>query len=724
MPLAAGTRVGAYEVVSAIGAGGMGEVYRARDHRLGRDVALKILPQAFAQNPDRLARFEREAKTLAALNHPNIAAIYGIEESAGLRALVMELVPGRTLDDVIRTAFDARRSKFDVNEPMSIARSIAEALEAAHDAGVIHRDLKPANIKVRDDGVVKVLDFGLAKSADAFGSSQPEAATLTSPAMTEAGVILGTAAYMSPEQARGKPVDKRADVWAFGVVLYELLSGKRLFDGETISDVVAAVLTRPIDLAALPADTPPRVRELVARCLERDPKRRLRDIGEARIVLESPEGAPSSRPIDSSMPGSVPAAHSATDRPGEQPARSTLFSWPAVVIVGLIVFGYLGWAQLNRTPAASSSGARAADGTSPASGAVHLALKCPARHWPMRGCRQTVGRSHWRDAPASCQRASGSNGSIDLRPSRSRSQASPATRRGRLTDASWRSSPHAVWLPFVSTTESCGRSRPKPSISQAGDQPARFSASVTTACGFSMRQPGKSPTRATCSRSIPSSCRTGAGSCSPDGKDVGQPRRRVPCHRSTRQRFAERYWMVDRSSRTRAGTSSSCVTAPSSRSRSTPIAGNSAARRKRSSMACSTLFRTALPTFDAAADTIVYATHDPDDAPVWVDRKGIEASTMGSPGLYNMVKISPDGRRAMIYQLDRRLGTGDLWLRDLTRQTLTRLTNDEFSERRVVWSPDGRSIVYSSDREGPPDVYVLEVDRGRIRAARLSQPDG
>ncbi len=251
MPLSVGTRVGAYEVVSALGAGGMGEVYRARDHRLGRDVALKILPQAFAQDPDRLARFEREAKTLAALNHPNIAAIYGIEESAGLRALVMELVPGRTLDDVIRTAFDARRSKIDVNEPMSIARSIAEALEAAHDAGVIHRDLKPANVKVRDDGVVKVLDFGLAKSADAFGSGQAETATVTSPAMTEAGLILGTAAYMSPEQARGKPVDKRADVWAFGVVLYELLSGKRLFDGETISDVVAAVLTRPIDLAAL-----------------------------------------------------------------------------------------------------------------------------------------------------------------------------------------------------------------------------------------------------------------------------------------------------------------------------------------------------------------------------------------------------------------------------------------------------------------------------------------
>ena len=330
----------------------MGEVYRARDHRLGRDVALKILPQAFAQDADRLARFEREARTLAALNHPNIAAIYGIEEAEGLRALVMELVPGRPLDQV---AFGA--APVPMAEAIAIARSIAEGLEAAHDAGIIHRDLKPANVKVRDDGVVKVLDFGLAKSAEdsAFGSPSAEMATLTSPAVTQAGLILGTAAYMSPEQARGKPVDKRADVWAFGVVLYELLTGRRLFSGETVSDVVAAVLTRPIDLAALPADLPPRVRELVARCLERDPKRRLRDLGEARIVLESPDAATSqlSRAPDASVP-----ALSAT-RQAEEPNRSNwaVPAWALVTVACIILAGYLGAKQLNRAPATTTTSA-------------------------------------------------------------------------------------------------------------------------------------------------------------------------------------------------------------------------------------------------------------------------------------------------------------------------------------------------------------------------------
>ena len=198
MPLTPGARVGPYEVVAKLGEGGMGEVYRARDQKLGRDVALKILPEVFAHDPDRLARFEREARTLASLNHPNIAAIYGVEE----RALVMELVPGRALDEIIGSKFD-QGSKFDAGEAIRIARSIAEALEAAHDAGIVHRDLKPANVKVRDDGMVKVLDFGLAKSSDAFGSNQAELATLTSPAVTQAGLILGTAAYMAPEQARG-----------------------------------------------------------------------------------------------------------------------------------------------------------------------------------------------------------------------------------------------------------------------------------------------------------------------------------------------------------------------------------------------------------------------------------------------------------------------------------------------------------------------------------------
>ena len=227
---------GIYAVTAKLGEGGMGEVWRATDTQLDRDVALKVLPEAFTSDPDRLARFEREAKVLASLNHPGIAAIYGIEEDEGTRALVLELVEGPTLADRIS------KGPIPVDEALPIAKQIAEALEAAHEAGVIHRDLKPANIKVREDGTVKVLDFGLAKALDPSPTSDPsESPTLTA-AATQMGVIMGTAAYMSPEQARGKPADRRADIWAFGVVLYEMLTAKRLFDGPTVSDSLASVL--------------------------------------------------------------------------------------------------------------------------------------------------------------------------------------------------------------------------------------------------------------------------------------------------------------------------------------------------------------------------------------------------------------------------------------------------------------------------------------------------
>jgi len=282
MSLAAGTRLGPYEVLSALGAGGMGEVYRARDTKLDRAVAIKILPEAFAADTARIARFEREAKTLASLNHLNIAHIHGLEESNGVRAIVMELVEGEDL------AQRLARGAIPVAEALLIARQVADALEAAHEQGIIHRDLKPANIKVRRDGTVKVLDFGLAKAMEPTGVASPnisQSPTVATPAMTEAGMILGTAAYMSPEQARGAPVDKRSDIWAFGCVLFEMLAGRRAFAGATTAETLAAVLHHEPLWAALPSDTPADARIVVSRCLEKDRKQRFRDIGDVRLAL-------------------------------------------------------------------------------------------------------------------------------------------------------------------------------------------------------------------------------------------------------------------------------------------------------------------------------------------------------------------------------------------------------------------------------------------------------
>jgi eukaryotic-like serine/threonine-protein kinase len=283
MTVQPGTRLGPYEVVSSLGAGGMGEVFRARDTKLGRDVALKTLPIAFVHDADRLARFRREATVLASLNHPNIAAIYGFEESTSGPALVLELVEGPTLADQLVAG------PLPIAQALAIARQIADALEGAHDQGVIHRDLKPANVKVRPDGTVKVLDFGLAKAMESGSSVNADlmtSPTITSPAMTGMGVILGTAAYMSPEQAVGRPIDKRADIWSFGVVLWEMLTGQRLFEGgETVSHVLADVLRADIPHAKLPSTTPAPIRELLRRCLQRDVRTRLRDIGEARVVI-------------------------------------------------------------------------------------------------------------------------------------------------------------------------------------------------------------------------------------------------------------------------------------------------------------------------------------------------------------------------------------------------------------------------------------------------------
>jgi len=317
MALEPGSQLGSYQVVAAIGRGGMGEVYRALDARLGREVAIKILPDEFARDPDRLARFQREARVLGSLNHPNIAHVYGLEEAAGTFLLVMELVEGPTLFE--RLAEGA----LPTDEAVAIAGQIADALESAHAQGIIHRDLKPSNVKVRDDGTVKVLDFGLAKALGP-GIPSPDLAdlpTITSPAMTRHGAILGTAAYMSPEQTRGKPLDRRTDIWAFGCVLFEMLGGRRAFDGATVPDVVVAVLSKQPDWNVL-SSSPPHLVRLVRNCLEKDPKRRLRDIGDARLDME-PAGI--------------------TEVPPVAPRRQVIGWWPMTVIGGLAAASLVVW---------------------------------------------------------------------------------------------------------------------------------------------------------------------------------------------------------------------------------------------------------------------------------------------------------------------------------------------------------------------------------------------
>jgi serine/threonine-protein kinase len=345
--LAPGTTLGVYKVTASLGAGGMGEVYRARDTKLDREVALKILPEIFAADPDRLARFEREAKTLAALNHPHIAQIYGVEESTDVRALVMELVDGQTVAE--RIAEEA----VPVDEALTVARQIAAALEAAHEQGIIHRDLKPANIKIRPDGTVKVLDFGLAKLAalnetpgtteESPGHGLTMSPTMTNAVMTGAGLILGTAAYMSPEQARGRTADKRSDIWAFGVVLFEMLSGRRLFDGEDVSETLAFVLTKSPDWALLPAALPQSVSALLRRCLERDRRRRVADISTASFVLDAALSATATDAEPDARPGGHRHVQSQIDA-AVTAARRDVIRWRLLPVAAalLVAAGLVG----------------------------------------------------------------------------------------------------------------------------------------------------------------------------------------------------------------------------------------------------------------------------------------------------------------------------------------------------------------------------------------------
>ena len=369
MVLPSSSRLGPYEILSLLGAGGMGEVYRARDTKLGREVALKVLPETLAENASRMARFQREAQVLASLNHPNIASIYGLEDSGAVRALVMELVEGPTLADRMAVTPPSRRpadagrmptlqAAIALDESLHIARQIGEALEAAHEKNITHRDLKPANVKVTPEGTVKVLDFGLAKAADDTTVAGDPSSSPTLTAATQAGMIVGTAAYMAPEQARGQAADKRADIWSFGAVLFEMLSGQRAFPGETTSDVLASVLKADPDWKALPTSTPPSIVRLLHRCLTKDRKQRLQAIGEARIV------------IDETLAGDVAAGFS----PAPPDLKLAATAWrrvlPWLVAAGLALGAAIAawWAAVRLNPPSPNWSAQMLGGPSVAMG--------------------------------------------------------------------------------------------------------------------------------------------------------------------------------------------------------------------------------------------------------------------------------------------------------------------------------------------------------------------
>ena len=325
MPLRSGDRVGVFEISAALGAGGMGEVYRARDTRLGRDVALKALPRSVSQDPERLARFEREAQLLARLNHPGIGAIYGVEDSPNGPLLVLELVPGETLEDVLR------KGRLPVAQAMSIGRQIADAVAFAHVSGVVHRDLKPANIKCTPHGAIKVLDFGVAKAlAPESAPRTAEAPTIEVAGATIDGDMLGTPAYMSPEQARAKDVDRRSDIWSFGCILYEMLTGQRLFQRQTVTDTLVAILGEDPDWTALPASTPPAIRALLRRCLQRDRDRRLHDMADVRIELDEAIASPIA--ADTGAASHVTSGFSRTDTSMTKTVRALELALAAILL--------------------------------------------------------------------------------------------------------------------------------------------------------------------------------------------------------------------------------------------------------------------------------------------------------------------------------------------------------------------------------------------------------
>ena len=700
-------KIGGYRILSPLGAGGMGEVWRAQDEKLGREVALKVLPAAFAGDQARMARFEREAKVLASLNHPNIAHLYGLEsvtsdadsDAGAMTFLAMELVEGEDLSERIS------RGPIPVDEAAPIARQIGEALEAAHEQGVVHRDLKPANIKLKADGTVKVLDFGLAK---AWETENTETSLSLSPTMTQhataAGLILGTAAYMSPEQAAGTAADRRADIWSFGVVLWEMLTGHKLFDGETISHVLASVLKDEVDLDELPESIPPRLREVISRCLERNPRQRLQAIGDARIVLEEFERHPEAftappepvgaQSVDSTRPKAVlpwiiaaaatalfilsawyalrpPADERAVLRAEISPPEDTVF-WLQAIAPGA--------AQIS--PDGSKIVFVAADSEGKRLLWIRRIRDSVARQLP-----GTDGAAYPFWAPDSRQvgffAAGGKLRKIDT------SGGPPVTicvaRNGK--GGAWNENDEILFAPT--------HDAPIHLVSAGGGEPVPMTemSPGITSHRLPTWLPGGRFLYLARSAGGPEGDRVMVGSIEGTGPD-----RELMAAASNTAVVEDQLLFM------REGT---LMAQPFDRE--TPELVGDARPLAEDVLYIGGARYGAFSVSDNGL--LIYNTGESKTRSeiVWVDRDGVVLSNLGEGHLLFDIAVSPDGRYAAVTELESAVGTADIWVCDLERKLRTRFTFDPTNDWYPAWSPDGRRIAFASARNGSDGIWVKEV---------------
>ncbi|HZM94442.1 MAG TPA: protein kinase [Vicinamibacterales bacterium] len=708
MPLAPGTRLGPYELSTRIGAGGMGEVYRAADTKLKRDVAVKVLPAGVATDLDRLERLQREARILASLNHPNIAHVYGIEDSAGLTALVMELVEGPTLADRIA------QEPMSVAEALLISKQIAAALEAAHEQGIIHRDLKPANVKVRLDGTVKVLDFGLAKTMESSrvaSGERSESPTITTPAFTAAGLILGTAAYMPPEQARGKPLDRRADVWAFGCVLYEMLAGRRAFPGETISDTFAAILATQPDWNALPAATPPRLRWLMRRCVEKDLNRRLHDIADARIELDEMLVEPTEPGADRSLDRSPPAA------------RSTLRERIAWIVAGVCLIAFVAVLVSRRT------------GLSNGPSSANVATYRSSILLPEHVSFSTLPAGRFALSPNGRRVAfAGADGNGESQlwvRSLDSTVAQPLAGTDGAAFPFW--SPDSRYIAFISLGKLKKIDATGGPVTTLCDAAPNATGAWNTEDVILFTPPGGSPLyRVSALGGTPTPATTldpangesqhwfpfflpdnrhflyfamgskSGGAIDPRAVYVGsldpnEPNKLI-LQRGSNAKYASghlfflrgRTLMAQPFDVSRLELTDQPV--PVAEQVQVPGAGDTGTAG-------------AFSVADTGAIAYQTGLDQVRSQLVWFDRGGKQMALLGDPADYAEVVLSVEGRQAAVSVLDPAKNTYDLWVYDVARGLRTRFTSDASDEIGPVWSPDLGGLMFASGRKGGFDVY-------------------